>query len=309
MPNALSDRVALRYAKEVNWGVTPAVAGKGLLVLSDSLDPDYQTEESESVRGDGQVPNIVRVGQGSQGGIPFEMQYGQWDDLIEGAMRSAWEADEIENENDLVSFTVEKQFQDLTSPNVFAAYKGLRVGGLTLNFAPKSRLTGEISFMGKAPEWASTSAFTGPAEEALDNPMMVTSAGLEISVGGAPFPIATEFSLSVDNELRMQDALGAIDPIGIGLGLFRASGTLAGYFPDRNLVDRIVGDQFFALAVEIEDGDGNEYLVEIPSAKLMTQSGVGNAGRSSDVIQSYTWNARRDPSTGYTMKITRTDAP
>ncbi len=309
MPNALADRIATRYGVESAWGTVPSVAAKGLYLLSDSLQPDYLTEESEAVTGDRQVPNIVRVGQGSSGAAEFEFSAEAMDDLLLGAMaRNAWDTsgsgpDALLNGQDLVSFSVEKHFQDVGQ---FATYTGLRVDTFSLSFAPKSRLTGSVSFMGKAPAWSTATAFTGPAVAAVSNPLVVTSAGLSINVGGVPLNIATEFTVELQNELRLQDALGAIDPIGIGLGVFRASGTLSAYFPDRSLVDRIVGDQSFALSVSVEDSDSNEYTFRFPRVKLTTESGLGTGGRSQDVTPQFGWTAFRDPSTGATAIIERT---
>lgn len=312
MTKAATERVAFRYVEETEWGTTPAENMKGLLVTSEDTSPDYETEESESIRGDRQIPHIVRVGKEGSGGMNFELRYSVLDDFLRAALgASSWDADtpeagtdRIENGSDLVSFTLEKEFQDVGH---FWAFPGMVLGDLSLDFSPRSRVTGSATFMGQGGSPADATAGSG-TEAADENPMMVSSAGLTINIDGEPINIVTEFSLNLENNLRAQNALGSVDPIGVGLGLFRPSGSLTAYFEDRSLIDHIHEDTEFSMDLAVTDADGNELKLIWPAVKFTNLSGLENTGRSEDVLPQLDWTAKMHDTDEIMMAIERTPA-
>lgn len=306
MPNAISDRVAFRYLPEAEWGVIPAAPFRTLYTTQDDIETQYETEESEAVTGDRQVPNMVRVGKEGSGAIQHEFGFGQLDDLLEGAFCGSWSADVLENAGEEKSFALQKELTDIER---FVHYTGMKVGEFSLTLAPRARITGSTSFMGKSGVPGTASLGTGAAVAAVENPMMVTSAGLDLRINGSPFGLCTGFSFTIDNSLRMQPALGTEDPIGIGLGRFRPSGELSAYLPDFTLVELIDEDEEFELSLAAEDSLGNEYLFEFLTVKFASLSGLRNQGHSSDVIITLPWTAYRDPEEEITARVTRTAAP
>lgn len=73
-----------------NFGVTPAGNGKRLNMVSESLNFDVKTQSSKSLRDDRQVPSISIVSANTNGGFEFELQYGEYDDLIEATLQGDW---------------------------------------------------------------------------------------------------------------------------------------------------------------------------------------------------------------------------
>jgi hypothetical protein len=92
MPVASSSMVALSYAEETNWGVTPSGPLKELRWTGESLALTTTNEVSAEVRADRQVPDVVRTGVDIQGDINIELSFGAFDDLLEGALMSNWSA-------------------------------------------------------------------------------------------------------------------------------------------------------------------------------------------------------------------------
>lgn len=92
MPVASSSLVALSYAEETTWGVTPAGPLKELRWTGESLALTTTSEVSAEVRADRQVPDVVRTGVDIQGDINIELSFGTFDDLLEGALLSSWSA-------------------------------------------------------------------------------------------------------------------------------------------------------------------------------------------------------------------------
>ncbi len=86
-----SNRTAVRYVEESTWGTTPSGPNmKALNITSESLKSNINTVTSDTIRSDRNVSDITQVGGGASGDIGFELRYGDIDDLIAGAMQSAW---------------------------------------------------------------------------------------------------------------------------------------------------------------------------------------------------------------------------
>lgn len=94
MALATSDRTSLWVIPEVTWGVTPGAGNiTALRILSESLSANIETKVSEEIRSDRATSDLVPVGQEAGGSIEFEMSFGAYDDLIEGAMFEDFAAD------------------------------------------------------------------------------------------------------------------------------------------------------------------------------------------------------------------------
>lgn len=92
---ASSSRTQLAYRLEgvypINFGVPPTSGdGKNLNMTSESLDYTVKNEMSKTIRSDRQVPSIVQLGASAQGGFNFELQYKEYDDLIEAVLQGDW---------------------------------------------------------------------------------------------------------------------------------------------------------------------------------------------------------------------------
>lgn len=89
---ASTSRVQLRYAPEVTYGTTPAVAGTNLRMTGESLNFDLSKEESKEIRADRQVGGATTVDASAAGGFNFHMQYREYDPFIEAALQSTFSA-------------------------------------------------------------------------------------------------------------------------------------------------------------------------------------------------------------------------
>ncbi len=88
-----SSQVQFRFLKEVEWGVTPASAMTNLNITSESLDVNTDTANSEFIRSDTNLAGVVRTSVTSGGDVGIELQYGAYDDFLEGALRGAFATD------------------------------------------------------------------------------------------------------------------------------------------------------------------------------------------------------------------------
>jgi len=88
---ARSNREQVGFIEEATWGTTPATpTGQLLNVTSNSLAQQNQTTNSAFIRSDTNIAGNIRTGTETSGDIGIELQYGGYDDLLEGALRNEW---------------------------------------------------------------------------------------------------------------------------------------------------------------------------------------------------------------------------
>ena len=91
MAFADSNRVGVRYVAESTWGTTPGTPTmKALNFTGESLVSTNNTVTSDTIRSDRNVSDHTIVGGGAGGDANFELRYNDIDDLILGALNSAW---------------------------------------------------------------------------------------------------------------------------------------------------------------------------------------------------------------------------
>lgn len=90
-----SNRVSLKLVAESTFGTTPASPTmKALRITGESLKQDTNTTQSQELRSDRQVADLVRVGLSASGSINGELSYGAHDTLLEALLQSAnWTSD------------------------------------------------------------------------------------------------------------------------------------------------------------------------------------------------------------------------
>lgn len=86
-----ANRVALRYVEETTWGEVPSGPPKftDLRFTSEGLIGDKNTEVSEEIRDDRQIPDIIRTGIMASGDINFELSAVTYEDFMRALLMSA----------------------------------------------------------------------------------------------------------------------------------------------------------------------------------------------------------------------------
>ena len=82
-PQAETNRVDIRHSQETAWNETPATPTMlSLPYTSESLKYDKRTVQSNLVRADRLIDDIIEVGAGSSGDLNFEYKFGDFDKLV-----------------------------------------------------------------------------------------------------------------------------------------------------------------------------------------------------------------------------------
>lgn len=304
-----SSRVQLYYLAENNWGQTPAAALNTLRgVTRESLKGTTDTTQSQEIRADRQVVDLVRTQFRAEGEIETEVSYGALDDLLEGAFFSDWVVDDpmagqdtLENGSTFKSFTLEKQFADITQ---FVSYTGMVVDRFALTIRPGEIVTARLGFMGEDEAIQGTSVGTGaPTAPPTASPMNAVDHITLAQEGGVAANLL-QLDVELANNLRAQPQLGDVNLFGVGTGRAVVTGSLEAYFETQVLYQKYLQQTESSLAVTLDDGS-NSYALTLPRLKYHDGQVLAE-GIDQDVLVRLQFTALRHTVDGITIRLIRT---
>lgn len=314
MTIADGSRYQLRYVEESAWGTTPSTALKNFRCTSATLKQVNDTVVSEEIRSDRQITDLVRVGASASASVAFELSYGTLDDFLEGVLGEDWlvdnDFDGTEEGTDLLvngvvakSYTLEGHFSNITQ---FLSLTGCRINSLSLTMRTGAIVTGTMEIIGRIAAITQATVGTGGpiAAPTTDVFSAVDLAGVTEG-GGSVELIAIE--LTINAGARPQQVLGTTGLKGVGLGRFDVTGTFEAYFETAALMTKYLAHAASSLGWALSDAAGNVLAFRIDRLKF-SDGEIPVEGSDSDPIQRYPFQALLDPTSGRTLRITRTDA-
>lgn len=203
------------------------------------------------------------------------------------------------------SFTVQKTFNDTTAVT-YQTFTGQVIGGMGIDFASGSILTGKFSVMGSSASM-STSQIAGATVMASGSDVPMNGVNNVQSITEDGVTSTSKFkkiSMSLDNSLRAQDAIGSLGPIGIGRGTCNVTGSFDIYFSDLAMYNRFLTNTSLALAFKAQDSTGSFYHFKMPSIKI-EKADIVSGGKDQDMMVTCTYRAIFDPVTSCTLQIDR----
>lgn len=306
MTLATSNRTAIRYVAESVFGVTPATpALQEIRYTGESINYSLRNIKSQEIRSDRNTTDLVQVQSDAGGDVNFELSATTFDEWIEAALCGTWTADVLKNGTELRSYTIQKHFQDPTVP-FFKNYTGMRIGGFDLSMQTGQIVSGKFMTMGLGAA-TDTSQIAGATFPAISTTEVMNAVSNITSIeedGVTSTNFFNKLSLSLNNNLRAQRAIGSLPSIGIGLGSLDVTGSLDLFLQNKTLVDKYLAGTFFSLAITLEDAAANSYILELPRTKFETGT-VVSGGLDQDVMLSGTIRAIYDASEACMIKITR----
>jgi hypothetical protein len=306
-----ADRVALRYVKEVTFGTTPSTpALKQIRYTGESLNYSIENITTSEIRPDRVQTDLVLASAQSAGEINFELSYGSFDDLLEGALCGTWTLDtgdkfNLDNGTTRASYTIQKHIQDMTTPQ-FHNFTGCVMDGVNLNFEVGQIVTGAFSVSGTGITQSSTQIVgaTFPAVSTT-TPMNAVTNLQNILINAAGFTGSmSSLSLQIRNNVRPIQAIGSVAPKDLKLGGLEVTGNMEIYFTDATMFGYFINGTAFAVSFDMVDGAGNKYTISLPRVKFETGQVVAG-GRNTDVMFSASFRALYDSVSGRVIRIAR----
>lgn len=192
------------------------------------------------------------------------------------------------------SWSIERNSADIGE---FFLYTGMTPSKVTINIASGSISTMSFDFMGKAAS-SDTSTMLPNAPSASQ------SYEIHSGVGGATsavwldgVPITGTYvksaSISFDNTLRAQSAVGTLGSVAIGSGTIACTAQLQVYFADSSLFNYFVDNTNTSLIFSSTDNLGNGYIFSIPKANI-TSYKTNGGGKDQDMMLDLSVTCLRD---------------
>lgn len=199
------------------------------------------------------------------------------------------------------SYTIQKQFQDLTDD--WEAFTGMAVEQLDLRVNVDGIVTGTVGWIGKGSTSQTSnlgsSINAAPLFEvmnAIDNVVGMFEDGSSISL--------TNFNIQANNNLRGRKRIGELGPFSMGAGKYNITGSIEGYYEGPSRISKFLNDTPTSIAIVFRDSAGNAYVFDLPQVKF--SSGTRNTtGTNTDVKEPLNFTAYRDPSELVTLRVVR----
>lgn len=188
-----------------------------------------------------------------------------------------------------------------TDINVDYVYRGCRITNMALA-APLGANAG-VTF-GVVGENAEVYTMPGDAVfvAATGSLPFVTTSG-SFDEGGTPIAFATDYNLTLDNNIAPLFSLFQRPAYSVQNGVFTASGTMTAYLPDGALFNKFLNESSTTHVVTLTEG-GASYTFTQPSVKY-TAADKQTAGEGA-IQPSYTFSAGYDLTSDTTVTIERT---
>jgi len=332
-----SNRTALYYYVEDNWGATTAASlttAQQMRITGESLGFNIESITSAEIRSDRAVTDLIQTGANPSGGFNFEFSPQAFDKLIEGAMWSSWStytwttAATITNgttEKDYTFARVHEDVLDSTNPLIMA-FTGMVCNSWNMTVSANSVISGSFDYIGKTATvtndatsyggtelYGTTDYTAAPAYEVMNAVTDAASANIKMGAVSTT-PTATladsnvyvqDMSFSIANNVRGQAAVGVLGNADIGVGQLDVTGNLTAYLANKDMYAYFLANTARSFLFTLGDSSAkNTYTFHFPNIKFESDA-INASGANSDVMENLTWRALYDSTFGYTMKITR----
>lgn len=205
------------------------------------------------------------------------------------------------------SFTFERAYTALTK---FSVYRGLIIQSMSLDISADAIITGSFDFLGQNEDVLASSTAGGGNTAAPTNPVMNAIDNVLGIIEGAPTVntdnefVATQLSLSVNNNLRERSVIGTLGPASIGAGKINVSGSLQAFFASQAAADKYLNFTSTGISFIIRDSDGNRYVFDIPRVKFSQGTKVAG-GENTDIVLDLNFDAFKHETEGKTIRIAK----
>jgi hypothetical protein len=114
--------------EEVTFGVIPAIALNELRFTGEGINHNTESTESQELRSDRQVPDLIRTAVSAGGDANIELSYNAHDDLIAGAFMDDWSTPVAKINQSIDISAASGLTATLTDVAPAAAFGGIAVG-------------------------------------------------------------------------------------------------------------------------------------------------------------------------------------
>ncbi|MDI6026718.1 phage tail tube protein [Corticibacterium sp. UT-5YL-CI-8] len=309
MAFADGSQVRLADVSEATIGTIPATpAFQVMRYRTASVRLSKQTDISDEVRPDRNVPGITDVGRSVTGTVETRFSYGTYDTWLERLLCSTWATDVLKNGTTHKTSALEFTFEQGATDS-YVRYTGIRWNTLDLNLRSRQAVLASWGIMGIDSPTPTTAIVTGatyvPPTTTEDFNAGLNVANLAItSTTLVSSPKVQAMSLRITNNIYQVDVIGKYAPEGHGLGRFEASGSMTLLFENLAAYTAILNHETVAISFDLVDAEGNKYTFALPKVKF-NDGGPAAPGNGQPVTLEVPFMAFYDATSGATLTVTR----
>ncbi len=193
------------------------------------------------------------------------------------------------------SFSLERSQNDIAVP-LFFTYRGMTPSKFSISFSSGALVEPSFEFMGKDMVKATAKAIPGTlvASQTYEILNAVTGVGF-VWENGVPLTGTSikKLDMSIDNSLRMQDAIGTLGAQGIGSGTLKVAGSASIYLADGAFLDKFLADTYTSFSLSCRDPSLNGYVFTLPKV-MITKCTITAGARDTDMMLELTFEAKGD---------------
>jgi hypothetical protein len=199
------------------------------------------------------------------------------------------------------SFFIETDFSDITAHKYFT---GMVVSQMSMDAQTDEIVTGTFSFLGEGGTVSSvTVASTVITSAGTNTPMTGTANVINLREGEAALSEAVQaVNITINNNLRALRKIGSKPAFGLGVGGVDVTGTTSMYFENITHYQKFINHTDTSMSFAFNDVNGNKVIVTVPSL-YYTAGDPQLTGIDADVFLNLTWQARKDPTHGYSVQF------
>ena len=298
MAFAQGSRSSLSYITETTFGTTPAGNFQNLPFTSHSLNMTKDRVEGTDIQAD-RMSRVDRHGNRQvSGDITGDLRDGDFDELLESAMLSAWSTNVLKVGTTPKFFSIEDYAADIDQARLFT---GCSVNTLAVSLSPNAMVTGTFGIGGKS----MTMSATEKTQDAASGASPFDSYSGDLEIGGSTSAIVTAMDFTLTNSFAPTFVVGDDSAPALEVGNAVVEGTLSAYFEDASLINRFVNETETPLKVTVGDNAGTPNTMEFffPRCKI-NSADVGVDGPTSRIVN-LTFVALRDSTEATNLRITR----
>ena len=298
----------IAYIAETAFGTTPATPVFNVLRATQStLRPNKNTVQSEEIRADRNVADLLMTGVGISGELAGELSYGSWDDLFAAALCSDWATNVLKN-GVLNKYLMVEETYELGATDSFSRFTGCMIDRLQLAVVARQIVTLRASILGRA-NALDTAIITGATYTAANsNAVQAAPSGVAAlsfsDSGGAISAKVRSVNLEVRNNLRERPVLDSLYSEEMGKGRCEITGTLEAYFGSNDLMEAVLAHDTGSLSITLGTVTAEKYTLLLPKIRF-GEGAVGQRDNNSDVMQTIPFQAIYDTAEACSIKLTR----
>lgn len=308
MTIASGSNVQVAFVAETVQGTTPATPVFQILPVStESVILSRDTLESEALRADRQIPDVINGNKQVGGDVAGEVRYGAFDDFLEAALGGTWDTDQPITGTDQLKAGVLRRFFTLERFHAdngdYFRNTGIEMSGFTLDRAANALTTLSFNVLGLA-QASDTSAIAGSTYTPAVSTAPMDGFTGTFTINSLTDACITTASLTLDNGNEALFCIGSDTALDQAQGKSRVTGSLSIYFENLTTYNEFNAGTYLDLEIAMTDGAGNEYKFILPKFKY-TSADTSVPG-SEPLIFTYDIAAVLDTVTGSNLIIERT---